>query len=193
MARDAARKRTENRAVEALGAAEEATAQAAQPQQASSGLPPGWVEAIDPASGKMYYSNTQSGLSSWVLPQPQPPQQPQPAQPQQQGFHPQVRDEVEKLRQDLKPKFQQAQAQFATAQTQAQSSPKQIQPQVQAQVQARAEAKAAARAKNSLPPGWRLVQDPSSGQTYYASDKTGESIWTVPEVSLPPPPAAAQK
>jgi protein transport protein SEC31 len=37
----------------------------------------------------------------------------------------------------------------------------------------------------SLPPGWVALQDPSSGQTYYANQSTGESSWDPPQMMIP--------
>ena len=37
----------------------------------------------------------------------------------------------------------------------------------------------------SLPPGWVALQDPSSGQTYYANQGTGESSWDPPQMMIP--------
>lgn len=37
----------------------------------------------------------------------------------------------------------------------------------------------------SLPPGWVVLQDPSSGQTYYANQSTGESSWDPPQMMIP--------
>lgn len=44
----------------------------------------------------------------------------------------------------------------------------------------------------TLLPGWVALQDPSSGQTYYANQNTGESSWEMPAVPQPAAqPAAA--
>lgn len=41
----------------------------------------------------------------------------------------------------------------------------------------------------SLLPGWVALQDPSSGQTYYANQSTGESSWDPPVAVAPAPTA----
>ena len=40
-----------------------------QQQGGAGGLPFGWVQASDPASGQTYYYNEQTGQSSWEYPQ----------------------------------------------------------------------------------------------------------------------------
>eukprot|EP00578_Thalassiosira_sp_NH16_P006546 CAMPEP_0181106352 /NCGR_PEP_ID=MMETSP1071-20121207/16486_1 /TAXON_ID=35127 /ORGANISM="Thalassiosira sp., Strain NH16" /LENGTH=1086 /DNA_ID=CAMNT_0023189753 /DNA_START=165 /DNA_END=3425 /DNA_ORIENTATION=+ len=45
-------------------------------------------------------------------------------------------------------------------------------------------------ANPSLPHGWVAVQDPSSGQTYYANQITGESSWDPPAAPVPTPQPA---
>ena len=42
-------------------------------------------------------------------------------------------------------------------------------------------------AEPSLLPGWVAVQDPSSGQTYYANQSTGEASWEPPLAPVPQP------
>ena len=37
---------------------------------------------------------------------------------------------------------------------------------------------------NALPPGWMALQDPASGQYYYANQTTGETTWDRPHVPL---------
>lgn len=47
-------------------------------------LPPGWVSAVDPASGRPYYYNATSGVTQWEPPAaavPAPPLPPEPAPP----------------------------------------------------------------------------------------------------------------
>jgi len=36
---------------------------------------------------------------------------------------------------------------------------------------------------NQLPPGWIALQDPGSGNTYYANQSTGETCWEIPASS----------
>ncbi|KAL7526842.1 hypothetical protein ACHAXR_001675 [Thalassiosira sp. AJA248-18] len=54
-------------------------------------LPPGWEQAIDPASGRPYYANRTSGETSWApppyFPPPPPPPVMQPQYAQQQSHH----------------------------------------------------------------------------------------------------------
>jgi hypothetical protein len=40
---------------------------------------------------------------------------------------------------------------------------------------------AAAKPAGGLPNGWSAVQDPSSGQTYYVNAATNETSWTIPQ------------
>jgi protein transport protein SEC31 len=42
----------------------------------------------------------------------------------------------------------------------------------------------------ALPPGWVAVQDPSTGQVYYANQTTGESSWEPPIAATPVPERA---
>lgn len=49
---------------------------------------------------------------------------------------------------------------------------------------------AAAQPPDDLAPGWVALQDPSSGQTYYANQTTGESTWERPVAA--PAPVASQ-
>jgi protein transport protein SEC31 len=44
-----------------------------------------------------------------------------------------------------------------------------------------------AEAADELPPGWVSLQDPSSGNTYYANQATGETTWDRPQASVPAP------
>ena len=46
-------------------------------------------------------------------------------------------------------------------------------------------------ATQALPPGWVAVQDPSTGQTYYANQSTGESSWEPPVAAAPAPELVA--
>lgn len=62
-------------------------------QQQATPLPPGWVQTIDPSSGRMYYANATTGESSWEVPQllnvlpPPPPSLPPPTSTEQQYHH----------------------------------------------------------------------------------------------------------
>jgi protein transport protein SEC31 len=38
---------------------------------------------------------------------------------------------------------------------------------------------------DQLPPGWLILQDPNSGNVYYANQSTGETSWDRPLISLP--------
>ena len=40
----------------------------------------------------------------------------------------------------------------------------------------------------TLLPGWVAIQDPNSGQTYYANQSTGESSWEPPVAASAPEP-----
>eukprot|EP00579_Thalassiosira_antarctica_P000907 CAMPEP_0201876878 /NCGR_PEP_ID=MMETSP0902-20130614/8436_1 /ASSEMBLY_ACC=CAM_ASM_000551 /TAXON_ID=420261 /ORGANISM="Thalassiosira antarctica, Strain CCMP982" /LENGTH=1129 /DNA_ID=CAMNT_0048404213 /DNA_START=68 /DNA_END=3457 /DNA_ORIENTATION=+ len=46
-------------------------------------------------------------------------------------------------------------------------------------------------ASPSLLPGWVALQDPTSGQTYYANQITGESSWDIPAAPAPTPQPTA--
>lgn len=48
---------------------------------------------------------------------------------------------------------------------------------------------ASAPAADSLPPGWMAIQDPASGQYYYANQTTGEVTWDRPQMAPQPAPA----
>jgi protein transport protein SEC31 len=48
------------------------------------------------------------------------------------------------------------------------------------------------QAVSALPPGWVTIQDPSSGQIYYANQNTGESSWDPPIAAAPAPELAVQ-
>lgn len=47
-------------------------------------------------------------------------------------------------------------------------------------------------ANNDLPPDWVELQDPSSGQMYYANQTTGEVTWDRPQAAAPVPVPVAQ-
>jgi len=79
----------------------------------------------------------------------------------------------------------QQQAEYQQQQVQAQQSQQQVQQSSQPQP-TQPEAGAP-----SLPPGWVAIQDPSSGQTYYANQTTGESSWDPPAVAPAPAPQPA--
>jgi len=70
---------------------------------------------------------------------------------------------------------QQQQAQVQQSQQQVQQSP-QLQP-----------TQSEGPSSSSLPPGWVAIQDPTSGQTYYANQNTGESSWEPPAAPAPQP------
>jgi protein transport protein SEC31 len=40
---------------------------------------------------------------------------------------------------------------------------------------------------NALPPGWMALQDPASGQYYYANQTTGETTWDRPQMPIATP------
>ena len=50
----------------------------------------------------------------------------------------------------------------------------------------------AAATSNELPPDWMEIQDPSSGQMYYANQVTGEVTWDRPQAAPAPAPVAHQ-
>jgi len=52
---------------------------AAPPPPAAAGLPPGWSEAVDPASGSKYYVNQATGATQWTPPAAPGPPPPPPA------------------------------------------------------------------------------------------------------------------
>jgi len=47
--------------------------QSSQPPASSPSLPPGWVAATDPTSGRVYYANPTTGETQWTAPPPLPP------------------------------------------------------------------------------------------------------------------------
>jgi len=50
--------------------------QSAQPPASSPPLPPGWVAATDPTTGRVYYANPTTGETQWTAPPPLPPPPP---------------------------------------------------------------------------------------------------------------------
>lgn len=79
------------------------------------------------------------------------------------------------------------------AANQMQQQPQQMQHQTQQQVQQSPQLQPTQSEANPTPsllPGWVAVQDPGSGQTYYANQSTGESSWEAPYAPVPQPTAA---
>jgi len=134
-------------------------------------LPPGWEQALDPASGKVYYANRSTGETSWTPP-PMPLVMPLPA-PAPISVLPTMP----------------AAAPFAAV---APAAPVAAGPLAPGPVAAApgvvADALAGAAmatigapvAAPALPAGWEQTADPASGKTYYFNRTTGASSWDVP-------------
>lgn len=158
------------------------------------GLPPGWEQITDPASGKPYFCNRATGETSWTPPaapamQPgaamAPTPAPAPSGPPQGGAAPPLPPGWEQINDPASgrpyfcnrstgetswtppaaPVIQQPAPAMAPAPTPA---------------AAPAPAPASAPAPGGLPQGWEQVNDPASGKPYFFNRATGVTSWTPP-------------
>ena len=119
-------------------------------------LPPGWEKLVDPSSGDAYYYNEETGESSWeapVIPQPQPTEST-------------ILDENTErpVEQPLEEPISDQPADKAGGGKEG----------------ALNDTAEHNEAGPTLPPGWDKLVDPSSGDTYYYNEETGESSWDTP-------------
>ena len=97
----------------------------------------------------------------------------------------------QKLRQEQQRQQQEQQQEQQRQQQEQQRQQQQRQQQQQQQQQAAPIQQPAPT--DELPPDWIALQDPASGQTYYANQSTGETSWDRPVAPAPQPSSAPQQ
>ena len=139
--------------------------------QEESVLPPGWVESVDPASGRPFYYNESSGESSWERPTVQA-------------------EEAEKEPADVPTEMEEQVVESITetveetaAKGTADAPSDQLEdPQLPAETNV-------PEGEPVLPLGWVESVDPASGNPFYFNESTQESSWERPIV----PPEEVQE
>eukprot|EP00930_Biecheleria_cincta_P002527 TRINITY_DN103539_c0_g1_i1.p1 TRINITY_DN103539_c0_g1~~TRINITY_DN103539_c0_g1_i1.p1 ORF type:complete len:326 (-),score=57.70 TRINITY_DN103539_c0_g1_i1:108-1085(-) len=162
-------------------------------------LPPGWEQATDAATGKVYYANRSTGESSWTPPAAAGAPAPGVATagiPGLLGAGPFGATGMPALMASSPAMFPGAVATALPAQTLGTEPTAQIAPGIDpaasvpagtapaagdpAVTPADAAAGTPATATAELPAGWEQGVDAGSGKTYYFNRATGQSSWTVP-------------
>ncbi|CAE7447779.1 pub1 [Symbiodinium sp. CCMP2592] len=151
-------------------------------------LPPGWEQAVDPASGKVYYANRSTGETSWIPPAAAPTQLP----PMLLAQTAPAAALAAAPAQTSIPQTAPATAATAPA-TEAATAPASEPATAPAEAPAEAQADGAtaapaeagaqaqpAEAQPALPAGWEQGVDATSGKTYYYNRATNQSSWTIP-------------
>ncbi|CAB9511698.1 transport protein SEC16B [Seminavis robusta] len=135
---------------------------------AQSGLPPGWVEVKDEASGSIYYYNEVTQETSWEIP-----------------VGPQT--EPENLESDEVAEKEQEQAQEDAMGESTHDNPENM---TEPNADSMPDSAPDVIAQSGLPPGWIEVKDEASGSIYYYNEVTQETSWEIPggtEVVEPEP------
>ncbi|CAE7237225.1 yki [Symbiodinium necroappetens] len=142
-------------------------------------LPPGWEQAVDPASGKVYYANRSTGETSWIPPAAAPTQLPPML----------VAQTAPAAALATAPAQTQTAPAAAAAEATAPASEPATAPAEAAPAEAQADGTTApaeasqaqpAEAQPALPAGWEQGVDATSGKTYYYNRATNQSSWTIP-------------
>jgi len=150
-------------------------------------LPPGWEQAVDPASGKVYYANRSTGETSWIPPAAAPTQLPpmllaQTAPAAALATAP-AQTSIPQTAPATAPATEAATAPACEPATAPAEAPAEAQADGVTATPAEAGAQAQAQpaeAQPALPAGWEQGVDATSGKTYYYNRATNQSSWTIP-------------
>ena len=131
-------------------------------------LPPGWVEATDPSSGKVYFYNASTSETRWERPLPIEPAL---ESNEAEGASSEVGkdDEVEAMTSTPSVESEQATEEVVP-------QPESISNENESAVKVAPETEVA----KELPEAWVEATDPSSGRAYFYNTKTGETSWERP-------------
>ncbi|KAL7553127.1 hypothetical protein ACHAWF_016380, partial [Thalassiosira exigua] len=153
---DAAREELEPEAKdETTSTEEEVEASNLQDQK----LPTGWARTTDPASGKSYFYNESTGMTSWTLPLTESVGEEE--KPTEGG-------DGDASMGDPTDANRESSAEDSTQEASVAEDPASSSAQV-------------GEGHDALPDGWVEASDSSSGKTYFYNEITGESCWERPE------------
>jgi len=147
-----------------------ATSEASTPQETNE-LPPGWVESTDPSTGRSYYFNADTGVTSWELPAMSTPVE------EETKVESNVAEIVEPSPNESaddqgETPTENSGLTLGAEETSISPSAKENSPEA-----------VECAVGDELAPGWVEGTDPGSGQIYYYNSETQETSWERPSVA----------
>jgi len=137
-------------------------------------LPVGWVQALDPGSGNVYYYNEETNEATWERPQPYEASEPS-------------NDQNDEVKVDLAPADEEGMEEKSNNHEKCPKISKDIddipesgdQDNVSRELEPTPKEESPG-SRHALPPGWAESIDPQSGKVYYYNEITNEATWERP-------------